>query len=63
MGRTADYNKMYYQQNKEDLKERNKLIQRTKYQDETERQKILERNRQRYSERKAAYIAFKHALT
>jgi len=54
---------MYYQQNKEDLKERNKLIQRTKYQDETERQKILERNRQRYSERKAAYIAFKHALT
>jgi hypothetical protein len=57
MDQPINYHQKYYQEHKNELKERNKLLQRTKYQDESERLKILERNRQRYRVRNEAYRA------
>ena len=48
----TNYNKQYYERNREKLLQYNRENQQKKYQNEEERIKILERNRKRYDERK-----------
>jgi membrane protein involved in colicin uptake len=48
----TNYNKHYYEKNKQKLLEYNRENQKKKYANENERVKILERNRKRYDERK-----------
>jgi hypothetical protein len=50
-----EYNKSYYETNKDKLKEYNKNKQRELYNNEETRQKKKEQNRQRYKERLEAY--------
>lgn len=45
-----EYNKAYYEKNKEKLRLYNKSNQQKKYENEEERKKILARNRNRYEE-------------
>jgi hypothetical protein len=54
-----EYNKAYYEKNKERLQEYNKEKQRQLYSDEGARIKLLERNRKRYAERMIAYKQIK----
>jgi hypothetical protein len=48
----TNYNKQYYEKNKEKLLQYNRENQQKKYENYEERIKILERNRKRYDERK-----------
>lgn len=48
----TNYNKQYYERNKEKLLQYNRENQQKKYENAEERIKILERNRKRYDERK-----------
>lgn len=48
----TNYNKQYYERNKEKLLRYNRENQQKKYENAEERIKILERNRKRYDERK-----------
>lgn len=54
-----EYNRAYYQKNKEKLLEMNRENQRAKYANEEERVRILERNKQRYAERMEAFRLYK----
>lgn len=54
-----EYNKMYYQKNKEKLLEMNRENQRAKYANEEERMRILDRNKQRYAERMEVFRLYK----
>jgi hypothetical protein len=56
-----EYNKMYYQKNKEKLLEMNRENQRAKYANEEERMRILDRNKQRYAERMEVFRLYKQA--
>lgn len=50
-----EYNKTYYENNKEKLKEYNKNKQRALYSEEETREKKKDKNRQRYNARVSAY--------
>lgn len=50
-----EYNKAYYEINKEKLKEYNKNRQRVLYSEEETREKKREQNRKRYKEQSYAY--------
>ena len=50
-----EYNKAYYEKNKEKLQEYNKVKQRVLYSDEEKRQIKLEKNRLRYQAHLGAY--------
>jgi|GWRWMinimDraft_13_1066021.scaffolds.fasta_scaffold05311_3 hypothetical protein len=58
----TNYNKQYYERNKEKLLQYNRENQQKKYENEEERNKILERNRKRYDERKRIVEAVMNAI-
>jgi hypothetical protein len=58
----TNYNKQYYEKNKEKLLEYNRENQKKKYANEEERVKILVRNRKRYDERKQIVDKMKLSL-
>lgn len=51
----TNYNKMYYERNKEKLLKYNRENQQKKYENQEERLKILARNRKRYDDRKRCF--------
>jgi hypothetical protein len=59
----TNYNKQYYEKNKQKLLEYNRENQKKKYANENERDKILERNRKRYDERKQIVDKMKFIIT
>jgi hypothetical protein len=58
----TNYNKQYYERNKEKLLQYNRENQQKKYENKEERNKILERNRKRYDERKRIVEAVMNAI-
>lgn len=57
------YNKAYYEKNKEKLRLYNKSNQQKKYENEEERKKILARNRNRYEEVNKIYKEYQKTST
>lgn len=51
-----EYNKAYYEKNKEKLQEYNKVKQRAMYSDEEKRQIKLEKNRMRYHTKRGTIL-------
>jgi len=58
-----EYNKAYYEKNKEKLRLYNKSNQQKKYENEEERKKILARNRNRYEEVNKIYKEYQKTST